>query len=246
MTQNIYTGPLMGIDTETTGVDVYSVTTRIVTCAVVSEYFESDGAKMTHPVEWLMNPEMAIPTGASDVHGITTEIAKEHGMNYVQGLHLVAETIKTSIQHGVPMVAFNAAFDFSLIRDEFERREIDFDPTLWDQAIIIDPWVLDKVFDKYRRGKRTLGIVSGLYGYDLSNAHNATADVEATLYIARQMLNKISAMNGGQLPSPADLMSFQKEKFKEQSEGLEAHFRKKENDDTITINKSWPFQERQY
>lgn len=243
---NIYTGPLVGIDTETTGVECYDASTRIVTCAIVSEFFAPDGTKESYPVEWLLNPEMTIPEGASAVHGITTGVAMEHGMNYVQGLYLISETIKQCIANRVPMVAFNAAFDFSLIRDEFERREIDFESSLWDQAIIIDPSILDKVFDKYRKGKgmRTLSAVSGIYGYDLSNAHNATADVEATLHIARRMLHKMAGLNGGELPPPEEMMSFQVEKYREQADGLEAHFQK--NDPSVTINKEWPFQSKEY
>lgn len=244
MTKNIFTGPLMGIDTETTGISVYDAMTRIVTCAVVVEYFDESGTLISTPTEWLMNPEMSIPEGAAAVHGISTEIAKEHGMNYMQGLYNIAETIRQCISSGIPMVAFNASFDFSLIRDEFERRSVDFDPALWNQAIIIDPFVLDKVFNKFRKGKRTLGVVSDAYGYDLSNAHNATADVEATLHIARAMLFKMSQLNGGQLPSPSDMMSYQIEKYHEQSADLEMYFRKK--DPTITINKAWPFQDREY
>jgi len=65
-------------DTETTGLDLK--TSRIVTASVVE--LDSDGNIVVDRAEWLANPEIEIPKVASDVHGITTEMAVAEGRNY--------------------------------------------------------------------------------------------------------------------------------------------------------------------
>ena len=65
-------GPLVGFDTETTGVDV--ATDRIVTAAVVTR-----DATGTRARTWLIDPGVPIPPAATAVHGITTEQARTEG-----------------------------------------------------------------------------------------------------------------------------------------------------------------------
>ena len=65
-------GPFMGFDTETTGVN--TATDRIVTAACV-EWRNGQTRERT----WLADPGIPIPKQAQDVHGISTEYAKENG-----------------------------------------------------------------------------------------------------------------------------------------------------------------------
>ena len=44
---------------------------------------------------------------------------------------------------------------------------------------VFDPYVIDRVRDPYRRGKRNLGALCKHYGVRLDNAHEATADATA-------------------------------------------------------------------
>lgn len=224
--------PMFGFDTETTGVDTDDPSVRIVTCAMIYEY---QGKTRTY--EWFLNPEVEIPTGASDVHGITTEKAQAEGADYRAGLQQIADMFSWAILNEIPLVAYNAAFDVSLLRNEFIRHDIQFDITLWDVAIVIDPFVFDKHFDKWRKGKRTLGVVSSAYGYDLTNAHDATADVLAALHIARAMFPKM--VIAGQIPTYSDMVEFQKQAYAEQSADLEKYFRK--TDPTKVISRDWPY-----
>ena len=63
--------PLCFFDLETTGVNV--VSDRIVEIAVLKLLPNGNKEGKT----WLVNPEMPIPKGASDVHGITNEQVKD-------------------------------------------------------------------------------------------------------------------------------------------------------------------------
>jgi DNA polymerase-3 subunit epsilon len=50
---------------------------------------------------------------------------------------------------------------------------------------IIDPLVIDKAVDRYRRGKRTLEVVAEHYGVPLDGAHEASADAIAAGRVAQ-------------------------------------------------------------
>ncbi|MBS1603593.1 MAG: 3'-5' exonuclease, partial [Bacteroidetes bacterium] len=65
------TRPLAIIDLETTGVNLG--TDRIVEIAIVK--IMPDGKKLVK--RKLINPEMPIPAGSTDIHGITNEMVKD-------------------------------------------------------------------------------------------------------------------------------------------------------------------------
>lgn len=229
---------VVGFDLETTGVDVYDPNTRIVTAAFVLK--TSEGLK---DIELEMNPGIPIPTQASDVHGITTEKAQGF-MPYLDGLNKMKQFLDWTLYEGIPIVAYNGGYDITLTRVEFESNGIPLD---WDSLILLDPLVMDRHLDPFRKGGRKLGRVAELYGYDLSNAHNATADVEATLHIIERMMpkfvDKIEEKFGAKPESAKDFMEIQSILYMNQMTDLERYFRK--SDPSKTINKSWPFQDRE-
>lgn len=225
---------LVGFDLETTGVDVYDDNTRIVTAAFVLK--TPEGVKSN---ELEMNPGIPIPTEASDVHGITTEKAQGF-MPYLDGLNRMKQFLDWTFYEGIPVVAYNGSYDATLTRVEFERHGI---PLNWEDMILLDPIIMDRFLDPFRKGGRKLGRVAELYGYDLTNAHNATADVEATLHVLRGILpkfvKKVEEKFGKKPETWRDLMEIQKVLYRNQMDDLERYFRK--SDPTKTINKSWPF-----
>jgi DNA polymerase-3 subunit epsilon len=169
-------GALVGFDTETTGVDV--ATDRVVTAAVVRR-----DARGTTVRTWLVDPGVAIPEAATAVHGITTEHARAHGRPPAEALEEVAGALAGALLRGEPVVAFNAAFDLSLLDAELRRHGL---PTLPERIgrevrAVLDPLVLDRWADRYRTGKRRLGDVCAHYGVRTDALHAADADVLATL-----------------------------------------------------------------
>lgn len=229
---------MVGFDTETTGVRPHDDDVRVVTCSLIrydnGRFFEKN---------WMLDPGVEIPTGASDVHGITTERAKAEGGDYFTGMQEIANMIAYTIKEGIPLVAYNGSFDSTLLRVEFNRINVKFDDELWDQMVLIDPYVFDVSMDQYRRGGHTLGAVAKLYGYDLDNAHDASADVYATLFLARKMmplfLKYLKETYGDEATSFKDLMEIQPALYRKYKADLERYFRR--SNPNKTLNKSWPF-----
>lgn len=228
MTTPYYELPLLSLDTETTGVDPW--TCAVVTCNMT---YDTPG-KEPYICDWLINPGVGIPEEASAVHGITDEIAQKYGMTPEIGLASIAEHLNLWGERGLPIVVYNASYDLTLLRAEFDRYDIvctnKFD-------CVIDPLILDKQLDKYRKGKRQLAITAEHYGIKLNNAHSADADSMASVQIARAIGRKFK-ING----PLQEVHERQIEFKKEQAESLQKYFRKSKNDDTIVINGEWPYQ----
>ncbi|GII98647.1 DNA polymerase-3 subunit epsilon [Sediminihabitans luteus] len=172
-------GPLIGFDTETTGVDVTS--DRIVTAALVHR----DPAGGTVARTWLLDPGVEIPAEAAAIHGITTEHARAHGRPPADALDEIAAELATAAARGVPVVAYNAAFDLTLLDAELVRHGLRTLPERLGHPVrpVVDPLVLDRALDRYRKGKRRLGDLCEHYGVQAGaeGLHTADVDVVATL-----------------------------------------------------------------
>ncbi len=180
-------GPLLGFDTETTGVNVGE--DRIVTAALVRR--EPTGE--TRIQAWLIDPGVPIPDGAAAIHGISTEHAREFGVQPPVALEELAKEITSAAQLGIPVVAFNATFDLCILDSELSRHGL---PTIaqrlgHDLAGVIDPLVLDRSVDRFRRGKRKLVDLCAVYGVSTpENLHTADVDVIATLDVLGAMTER--------------------------------------------------------
>lgn len=219
-------GPLVGFDTETTGTD--PSIDRVVSCSVIySHSAEAEPVKLN----WLINPGIDIPQDASDVHGITTEYVQMYGQEPKIALTDIADKLSMVMQQEIPIVAYNLPFDLTLLYTEFSRYDIDFPK---EYGKYLDPLVIDKAVDKYRRGSRKLIDTAKFYGYDLSNAHEAEADVLATIYIARALKSKFQPEMTIEMFQEA-----QKDWKAEQSASFQEY--KRRTDPEAVIDGSWPY-----
>lgn len=232
-------GPLLGFDIESTGVDQFE--DRVVTFSMVYSAYE--GAN-TETLEWLIDPVVEIAEGATAVHGISTEYAAEFGKQAHNAMPYIARRMERIAELGIPFVIYNAPFDTTMIYNEFERHGVPLKYTREELfAKVIDPLVIDKACDKYRKGSRKLTDTAKLYGYDLMNAHNSTADVEATLHITRQLGRFFKPEMTIEL-----LQEFQKDAKIEQSTSFQKYLREKRDeegnliDPFAVISTEWPFQ----
>lgn len=169
-------------DLETTGVDV--TTDRVVTAHV--GLLGADGA----PIDarsWLCDPGIEIPEGATAVHGITTAHARAGGAPPAQVISEIVDALGSLFARGIPVVAYNAPYDFSLLKHEALRHGI---RPLVEPAPVIDPLVLDKAHDRYRKGKRTLEVVAAHYAVPLVGAHDAAADAIAAGRLAQALVRR--------------------------------------------------------
>ncbi len=185
---------MVGFDTETTGVS--TTNDRIVTAALIRR--EGDGVE-THT--WLINPGVEIPARATEVHGITTEHAREHGVAPSDALEEIAAELAAAMGEGTPVVGFNAQYDLTILEAELTRHGL---PTLADRLggrvrPVVDPLVLDRHLDKYRKGPRKLIDMCHIYAVPVvaDDLHAADADVLATLDLVQAMAQMYPTM--GQL-----------------------------------------------
>lgn len=216
-------------DLETTGVDVE--TARIVTACIA--VIGADG-EVVDRWDWLADPEIEIPEAASAVHGITTERARAEGRPTGVVVAEITQTLRTLFGLGVPVVVYNAPYDLSLLDRECRRNELE---PLIDPAPVVDPLVLDKQVDTYRKGKRTLEAAAAHYGVALDDAHDAGADAIA----AGRVAQALASARPEELDIPiADLHGRQEIWYAEQARRFQDYIRRRRGDETFTASTAWP------
>jgi DNA polymerase-3 subunit epsilon len=163
-------------DLETTSPDPEDA--RIVTAFVGLTGGGSDGEVDT----WLVNPGIDIPASATAVHGITTEHAREHGQDPATAVREILAALYAAWSTGLPVLAYNAPFDLTVVDRESRRHG---GPGLAFVGPVVDPFVIDRAVDPYRKGSRTLGATCAHYRVTLDGAHDATADAFTAAGVAR-------------------------------------------------------------
>ncbi|MFG3288816.1 3'-5' exonuclease [Streptomyces sp. NPDC048179] len=227
---------LIGFDLETTGTDPREA--RIVTGAVI----EVRAGQELGRREWLADPGVEIPADAVAVHGISNERAAAEGRPADQVAEALADVLTGYWKTGVPVVAYNATFDLTLLSAELRRHGL---PSLSDRlggldpAPVVDPYTIDRWVDRYRRGKRNLEAVCAEYGITLAAAHNASADALAAARLAGAIAErhpKIAALG------PAELHRRQVEWYAEWAADFQQFLRRKGEADAV-VDGAWPLRE---
>jgi DNA polymerase-3 subunit epsilon len=224
-------GRRCGWDTETTSKNPAEA--RIVTAAIVGR----GGASPEHSQEWVINPGVPIPPETTAIHGIDDQIAQERGQDPKAALEEIADTLARILRYGMPLVAFNTSYDWSVLHHELVRHGL---PTMADRLdgppySLLDALVLDKQADRYRKGSRKLKAVADHYGVHLDNWHEAKADAIAALGIADALYERHPRLDGY---DPQRLYLAQQAWREEQQRGLQEYLRRK-NPDAV-VDGSWP------
>lgn len=216
---------LLSFDLETTGTD--PLTARIVTSALISIK-----GRQRDDLEMLADPGIPIPEGAAKVHGISTEYAREHGRPHDEVLAESIGRIRAGWRDGATLIVYNAAYDLTVLRS--------LDPTFTVDGPVVDPLVIDKAKDPYRKGKRQLEPVCAHWGVTLDNAHEATADALAAARVAWKLARAYPELTE---VSADELMLNQATWHYESQSGLKKYFEEKgQTDRAATVNTSWPVQ----
>jgi len=166
------TRPIAFIDLETTGVNISN--DRIVEIAIVK--ILTDGTRQVK--RKLINPQIPIPAGASDVHGITDEMVKD-----APSFKQVANEIKQFIEN-CDLGGYNSnRFDIPMLIEEFLRAGVPFSA---DGRKLVD---VQKVF--HMMEQRTLGAAYKFYcNKTLEDAHSAEADATATWEVLEAQIER--------------------------------------------------------
>ena len=169
-------GFLLALDTETTGTDPDLA--RIVTAAAIRL---GPDTRVVH--EWMAKPDIEIPQGAIDIHGITNEVAQRDGRPTMEVLFRLTELLAAAKATGAPIVGHNVVYDLTVIDRECRRHNV----AMPDLGPVIDTMVLDKHVWPYRKGSRRLVDVCALYGITLAGAHDSTADAYGSARLAHRI-----------------------------------------------------------
>jgi len=170
------TRPICFIDLETTGINVS--TDKIVEIAIVK--ILPDGTKQNK--RKLVNPEMSIPKGAADIHGISDEMVKD-----APTFKQIANEIKQFIESS-DLAGYNSnRFDIPMLNEEFLRAGISVDI---ETRKLLD---VQKVY--HMMEQRTLSAAYKFYcNKNLEDAHSAEADATATWEVLEAQLEKYPQM----------------------------------------------------
>ncbi|MEE1819407.1 3'-5' exonuclease [Streptomyces sp. NPDC090082] len=225
---------LVGFDLETTGTEPLEA--RIVTASIVE--VEGDG-QVVRRRDWLADPGIRIPEQASAIHGISTERAAAEGRPVREVADEIAKALAEYWEDGVPVVAYNASFDLTLLAAELRRHGLpSLEERIGGTAIgpVVDPYTIDRAVDRYRRGKRTLEAVCGEYGVVLEAAHQAAADALAAVRVAVAIAErhpKVADLN------PAELHERQIGWYRAWAENFQDFLRRK-GDAEAVVDSTWP------
>lgn len=221
-----HSGSMVGFDLETTGPNPHEA--RIVTASIV--LMDPDG-QMRANAEWLIDPGVEIPAEAAAVHGVSTEHAQAHGMDATEGLTEIVATLKDFMYHRVPVVAYNGVYDFTVLAAELARRDME------EFAVVgvIDPFVMDKYADTYRKGKRTLTAACEQYEIVLDNAHTSQADSVAAVQVCKAIVAKFP----DKFNTSLETIFNQQIRWKaDQAASFEQYLRRKKPE--AVVSRDWP------
>lgn len=174
------TQPLASWDTETTGTS--TETDRIVTSALV--LYRPGGQ---HTIRtWMADPQIEIPQAAQRVHGISTEKARSEGRPAGEVIEEITAELAAQLDAGRPLVVYHAPYDLTLLDRECRRHGLKTLDERLGRPVgpVIDPLVIDRYADRYRKGSRKLEAVAAHYGVSLTAAHTADADAMAAVQVA--------------------------------------------------------------
>lgn len=163
--------PIVFFDLETTGTNILK--DRIVEISIVKVMPDHSEIKRTYRV----NPEMHIPEESSAVHGIFDSDVSDKPT-----FKMIARTIADMFV-GADIAGFNSnKFDVPLLAEEFLRAGVDINLA---KHRFVD---VQTIFHKMEQ--RTLVAAYKFYcGKDLTEAHSALADTEATYEVLKAQLD---------------------------------------------------------
>ena len=170
------TKPLCFFDLETTGTDVSK--DRIIEIAIIK--VNIDGSRES--LEIRLNPGIPIPIESTLIHGITDEMVANEP-KFKDKARNIYNFLK-----GCDLAGFNSdRFDIPLLVEELLRADLDFD---FKNTKTID---VQNIFHKME--SRTLSAALKFYcDKELTDAHTAIADANATLDVLLAQLDRYSEL----------------------------------------------------
>lgn len=223
-------GPIAGFDVESTGVSPFQ--DRIVQYALIER---EEGGSMRKDIN-LVNPGCSIPPGATAIHGICDDDVADAMPVETATAIIVAELLDLS-ERGVPLIGMNLSYDLSMVdvhaRDYMQAGLVDMG---W-HGPVVDLMIIDRQYDRYRKGGRKLTDLCEHYGVAPGEAHDAGADVYA---VVRCVLALVKAKPAFRTQSIEELWRLQPHWSWEQKRSLSDYFVKQGRPALTQAEMGWP------
>ncbi len=208
-------------DTETTGVNIVKKPTipgmepraqkpldKIVQIGAVK--YDAKGQIIPDSaLDQILDPEMPIPAGASNVHRIFDEDVK--------GKPKMGELLESFMDDYLKnevVVAYNSKFDMTILKnaveDYNEEKQTSMEPK--KSCTVIDPFILIQRIHPYIGAKKQLSEqYKFLFGQNVDGAHDAFADVVATVDVLKYCMHYLNneAKKNGKTLTVRDILKFQ-------------------------------------
>ncbi|MEO0046336.1 MAG: Error-prone polymerase, partial [Bacteroidota bacterium] len=197
-------------DTETTGLPrnwaaPISDTNNWPRCIQIAWQLHDAMGNLIEHQDYLVKPEgFNIPYDAERIHGISTELAQEQGIPLAE----VLEKFNTALAKAKFIVGQNVGFDVNIMGCEFYRLGVNSPMAAMPVLDTCTEVTADLLKLPGGRGGRyklpTLTELHGfLFGVPFAEAHNATADVEATTRCFLELIRR-EVFTKKELDIPAD------------------------------------------
>jgi len=197
-------------DTETTGLPKrwdapITDTDNWPRCIQIAWQLHDEMGNLIEHQDYLVQPDgFNIPYDAERIHGISTELAQQNGVSLLE----VLEKFNIALSKAKFIVGQNVGFDINIMGCEFHRMNLDSPmssmPVL-DTCTEVTANLLK--LPGGRGGKFKLPTLTELhqflFGVPFSEAHNATADVEATTRCFLELIKR-EIFTKEELDVPAD------------------------------------------
>lgn len=219
--------PLLALDFESTGVNPTEC--RPVTFALVQ--LDPKGA-VTDAWGAVVDCGVEVPDEAAAVHGYTTERVRKEGQRADHALKNLLTILEGGRKDGFPLCMFNARYDWTLLHAEAERYGLEV-PVM----PILDPFVIDRKVDKYRKGSRKLTAVAEHYGVVLDDAHEATADATAAGRVMQRIPELYPRIGKMTLPN---LYQHQVAWFRLWRDGFNEYLTRQHGENADLVTGEWP------
>ncbi len=246
-------------DTETTGLPKkwkapITDTDNWPRCIQIAWQLHGELGELIEHQDFLIQPDgFNIPYDAEQIHGISTKLAQEKGKPLTEVLELFNEALsKTNF-----VVGQNVGFDLNIMGCEYHRKEIETklnDLPKLDTCTEITAKLCEIPGGRY--GKFKLPTLTELHQHlfntPFAEAHNATADVEATtrcfFELVRKQLFKLEELDvapdyfekfNAENPKEIELIGLKHINLKKESTKLKEKRTEKSTDDTKESSSSF-------
>ena len=216
-------------DLETTDAD--PKTARIVQASFVVQ--NPDGSAGRGSYTTLVDPGVPISEEATAVHGITQGAVERDGALPVPVLAELTRRFQRAAERGYPVVIYNLPFDWPIYEAECRRHDMGGPVS---RPMFVDPLLIDRKVDKFRKGSRTLAAVVKHYLGHEFKAHDAEADALEMGLLLREMVRRHKVL---QRPTLLELQDLQRKWWVTWAQGVNEYWKKKGVENRADVD-GWP------